>query len=71
MAAAVRAVVEWGKELHGANAVIRVEEGNLKSRKVVERMEEWVRVEERDHWVDWPEIKGGGRRKFLFWKWKH
>jgi RimJ/RimL family protein N-acetyltransferase len=68
---AVRALIAWGKEEKGANDVIvKVEEGNLASRGVIERMSEFVRLDERTERVDWPESKGGGNRKVLVWKWK-
>lgn len=70
--AAVREVVKWGKEVHGESmvAIVRVEEKNLASRRVVEGMREWVKVEERDENVTWPEVKGGGVKKVLFWRWQ-
>jgi len=70
MRSAVRALIWWGKEEKGAtNVMVRVLEGNLASRGVVESMGEFVREEVKDDWVDWPEIKGGGRRKILVWRW--
>jgi RimJ/RimL family protein N-acetyltransferase len=68
---AVRALVWWGREEKGAdNVIVRVLEGNLASRAVVESMKEFVREEEKDDWIDWPELKGGGRRKILVWRWR-
>lgn len=69
MGAAVRTLVGWAKDEHAAEVVVRVEESNAKSRKVVEGMKEWVRVPERDAWRDWPERLGGGQRWILFWRW--
>lgn len=71
MSAAVKALLHWGKEEFGAeNVVVKIVEQNAKSRSVVERMgSTFVRFEKEDSWVDWPEIKGGGRRKLLVWRW--
>lgn len=67
---AVRALLWWAKAEKGAtNVMVRALEGNLASRGVIESMKEFLRMEEKDEWVDWPEIKGGGRRKVLVWKW--
>lgn len=68
---AVRALLWWGKEVKGANNVmVRALDGNMASRGVIESIMGFVREEGRDDWVDWPEIKGGGRRKILVWRWK-
>jgi len=69
MRAAVRELVEWATKEQGAKAIVRVAEGNLESRRVIEGMPEWERVESRDGDVDVPEVKGGGKRHVLFWKW--
>ncbi len=71
MTAAVKALLKWGKEEVGVkNVVVKVVEENSKARAVVERMgSAFVRCEKEDSWVDWPEKKGGGRRKLLVWRW--
>ncbi|KAG0646563.1 hypothetical protein D0Z07_7580 [Hyphodiscus hymeniophilus] len=67
---AVRALIWWGIEEMGVEkVVVTVLEKNLESKAVVESLVEFVRVEERDQWVDWPEIKGGGRRRLMAWRW--
>jgi RimJ/RimL family protein N-acetyltransferase len=67
---AVRALIWWGKgEMGVREVVVAVFEDNLKSRKVEEGLEEFVRVESMDEWVEWPAVKGGGMRKALFWRW--
>jgi RimJ/RimL family protein N-acetyltransferase len=72
MRSAVKALLWWGKEeMRVDNVVVRILEENLASRGVVEGMkEEFVREEAKDAWVDWPQIKGGGRRKILVWRLK-
>ncbi|KUJ06742.1 acyl-CoA N-acyltransferase [Mollisia scopiformis] len=71
MSAAVKALLRWGKEELGVeNVVIKILEENSKSRAVVERLGSmFARCEQEDSWVDWPETKGGGRRKLLVWRW--
>ena len=70
MRSAVRILIWWCKEeKRAANVMVKVLEVNLASRAVVESMKEFVREEGKDDWVDWPEIKGGGRRKILVWRW--
>lgn len=65
---AVRALIWWGKENGAEGVMVRFLEANLASRGVVENIKEFVREEEKDDWVDWPEVKGGGRRKILVWR---
>jgi hypothetical protein len=51
--------------------VLRVLEGNMKSKGVAGRVGGlFKRCEVEDSWIDWPEIKGGGRRKMLVWRWR-
>ncbi|CZR69555.1 uncharacterized protein PAC_19455 [Phialocephala subalpina] len=73
MGSAVKALLWWGKEECGAtNVVIKILEENVKSRAVVEKMgvgKVWRRCEAEDSWVNWPEVKGGGRKKLLVWRW--
>ena len=49
--------------------MVRALTDNLASRGVIESLGQFVRQEEKDDWVDWPEDKGGGRRRILVWKW--
>lgn len=70
----VRAVVDWGRRNYGVgNARLKVLEVNLASRRVVEGMSEFVRVEGEEgvEWEEWPESKGGGgKKKLLIWEWR-
>jgi RimJ/RimL family protein N-acetyltransferase len=67
---AVRALIWWAGKANGVtNVVVKALEGNLGSRGVIESLKEFVREEEKDDWVDWPEVKGGGRRKIFVWRW--
>ncbi|RDL36362.1 uncharacterized protein BP5553_05714 [Venustampulla echinocandica] len=74
MKEAVRALVNWGRRECGVgDAILKVLETNLASRRVVEGMSEFIRVEGEKgvEWVEWPEKKGGGgKKKLLVWKWK-
>ena len=71
MRSAVKALLDWGKNHCGVKTVVvRILEGNLPSRRVVEGIKEFVREEEHDDWVDWPVEKGGGRRTVLVWRWR-
>jgi hypothetical protein len=50
---------------------VRIAEDNLNSRRVVESMAgDWVRTEDEDPELNWPETKGGGRKKILSWVYK-
>lgn len=60
--------IAWAKAEYGAAIVVRVAEDNIESMKLLERISQFVRVEENDDFVDWPATKGGGRKKMLFWK---
>lgn len=68
MSAGVKALVKWGKENGEKNVIVKVLEENTASRKVVEG-KGWERLEGRDGWVDWPEQKGGGRKRLWVWRW--
>ncbi|KAH8595498.1 hypothetical protein B0O99DRAFT_623047 [Bisporella sp. PMI_857] len=67
---ATKEIIAWGKAEYGAAIVVRVAEDNIESVKLVERIPQFVRVEENDDFADWPATKGGGRKKILFWKWQ-
>lgn len=69
MGAGVKALVEWGRENGGQNVIVKILEENKASRNVVEGMGGWERLEGRDEWVDWPEKKGGGRKRLWVWRW--
>jgi RimJ/RimL family protein N-acetyltransferase len=71
MRSAVKALLDWGtNHCEVKTVVVRISEDNLASRRVVEGMKEFVREGANDDWVDWPEEKGGGRRKVLVWRWR-
>lgn len=67
----VEALVNWAAKEQGVKSVmVRVVEENVGSRRIVESISEFKRVEEEDHSVVWPEAKGGGgRKKILVWRW--
>ncbi|CZR56466.1 uncharacterized protein PAC_06354 [Phialocephala subalpina] len=68
---AVRAVVGWGMREEGVRkVVVRVLEENIESRRVVEGMSEFVRVNGMDDYMEYPENKGGGKRRCFIWEWK-
>lgn len=67
---ATKDVITWGKAEYGAAVVVRAAEDNIESTKLIGRIPQFVRVEENDDFFDWPAIKGGGRKKVLFWKWQ-
>jgi RimJ/RimL family protein N-acetyltransferase len=71
MKPAVRAIVEWGRKEEAVKTVmIRVHEENAGSRRIVEGSGEFVRINGEDEYQDWPETKGGGRKRLLAWEWK-
>lgn len=70
--AGIRALLAYAQAEHGMNSVVvRVAEDNTASRRVIESMveERWSRVEGKDLVVDWPDAKGGGKKKILCWMW--
>jgi RimJ/RimL family protein N-acetyltransferase len=67
---ATKEIIAWGKAEYGAATIVRIAEDNVESMKLVERIPQFVRVEENDDFADWPATKGGGRKKILFWKWQ-
>lgn len=72
MKSGVKALLAWGRAEAGVEAVmVRVVEDNAASRRVIESLgdEYFVRTEGADYYFDWPEKKGGGRKKLLTWKW--
>lgn len=68
MRLAVKALLSWGVTRGVKTVVVKVLEGNMNSRKVIEGVPAFVRQEKDDEWVDWPVEKGGGRRKILAWR---
>jgi len=71
MKPAVEALLWWAREERGVKTVVvRVLQENRGSRRIVEAIEGFVREEAQDDWIDWPEKKGGGRRRMLVWRWR-
>ncbi|KAL3679207.1 hypothetical protein R1sor_022163 [Riccia sorocarpa] len=58
MSAGVQALVQWARKEHGVSPFVRVVEHNASSRKVIDGIKQFVRDEERDGFMDWPEKKG-------------
>lgn len=56
--------------MDNANLLVRVWEGNIESLAVVEAMSEFVRVNGTNDYLEYPENKGGGKRRCLIWEWK-
>jgi RimJ/RimL family protein N-acetyltransferase len=72
MKSGVKALLAWARAEAGVKAVIvRAVEDNSASRRVIEGLgdEYFVRTERLDYQFDWPEKKGGGRKKLLTWRW--
>jgi RimJ/RimL family protein N-acetyltransferase len=68
--ASVPAIVSWGREYEGVGTVVvRVLEENLASRKIIAGIEEFKRVNGEDEFVEWPEAKGGGRKRLFVFEW--
>jgi RimJ/RimL family protein N-acetyltransferase len=67
---ATKEIIAWAKADHGAAVIVRAAEDNVESTKLIERFPQFVRIEENDDFVEWPAVKGGGRKKMLFWKWQ-
>ncbi|RFU35188.1 hypothetical protein B7463_g1106, partial [Scytalidium lignicola] len=63
MKPAVEALVEWAVVEHGIKSIaVRVVEGNVASRRIVEAIGGFKRQEEEDDFIEWPEVKGGVER---------
>lgn len=68
---AVRALIEWGRAEEGVKTVfVRVAEENVASRANIESFEEFVRIKGGGEFQEWPEKKGGGRKKLLVYEWR-
>lgn len=71
---ALRAAVTWGRRECGVNDVrVDVADGNVASRAVVEKIEEFVLIEGEEgvKMIKWPDTKGGEVRRVLGWVWTH
>ena len=67
---AVLALVAWAVEERGVREVrVDVAVENTGSRRLVESLEGFERVDgERE--MEWPESKGGGRKRVWSWRWR-
>lgn len=70
MKAAVKELIRYGTDVLGYDIIVRCHEVNIASTSMIEGMTGWERVPERDIMMPWMEVKGGGMRKLLVWKWK-
>lgn len=66
---ATNEIIAWAKVEYNASIVVRVAEDNIGSAKLIERILNFVRMEENDYFIDRPADKRGGRKKILFWRW--
>ena len=70
MRAAVKEMLRYGTDILGADIIIRVTAVNKASTKLVESMEGWERMPDRDGEIAWPANKGGGdMRAVKIWRW--
>lgn len=68
---AVLALVAWAVAEQGVREVrVDVAIENVRSRRLVESLEGFERVEGEEEMV-WPESKGGGRKKIWSWRWRN
>lgn len=71
MKAGVEAIVNWGREYERVRTVVvKVLEENVASRKIIESFPQFQHVNGNDEFIDWPELKGGGKRKIFVFEWK-
>lgn len=69
---AVKGIVEWGLREGGAEAktvIVKADGDNDRSRSVFERTGEWEELREREEEIEWPDGKGGGKKKVMTWRW--
>lgn len=70
MRAAVKEMVRYGTDVLGVDIIVRATTVNKTSTSVIESMEGWQRLPERDGQIEWPAHKGGGGLLELkIWKW--
>jgi RimJ/RimL family protein N-acetyltransferase len=70
--AGVRALLDWAKAEGVERVKVKVLEENVASRRIVESMGGWEKVEGGEDWIDWPENKGGVKgetKRILEWRW--
>ncbi|TVY46774.1 hypothetical protein LOCC1_G002109 [Lachnellula occidentalis] len=71
MKPAVRAIVEWGRKEESVRTVfVRVLQTNVVSMRIVTSLPQFVRCNGEDDFVQYPENKGGGKRRMYIWVWK-
>ncbi|KAF4625214.1 hypothetical protein G7Y89_g12956 [Cudoniella acicularis] len=70
MKPAVSALISWGIQTCGVTKIFVIaSEDNIASRSIIESFPQFVR-QEGFEWLEWPEKKGGGKRKTLSWVWE-
>ncbi|TVY87022.1 hypothetical protein LAWI1_G006130 [Lachnellula willkommii] len=68
---AVRAIVDWGRKEESVRTVfVRVLQENVSSRRIVSSLSQFVRCNGEDDFTQYPENKGGGKRRMYIWEWK-
>ncbi|KAL3426526.1 GCN5-related N-acetyltransferase [Phlyctema vagabunda] len=69
MKPAVDVLLKWARSEMGMQKFfVRACEENVGSRRVIEALDGFVEDKAAASWVDWPEAKGGGKRKVLVWR---
>lgn len=67
---AVQALIDWGRVEEGVQTVfVRVAEDNIASRTIISSFDSFVRINGDDDFQEWPEKKGGGRKKLFIYEW--
>lgn len=49
---------------------LRVAEDNVASKTIISSFDKFVRINGDDDFQEWPEQKGGGRKKLLVFEWR-
>ncbi|TVY34466.1 hypothetical protein LSUB1_G005335 [Lachnellula subtilissima] len=71
MKPAVRAIVDWGRNYESVRTVfVRVLQDNVASMRIVTSLPQFVRCNGEDDFTQYPENKGGGKRRMYIWEWK-
>lgn len=70
MQAALAAIVSWGRAYERVRTVVvRVLEENVASSKIIAGFAEFKRANGEADFLDWPEMKGGGRKRLFVFEW--
>ncbi|TVY23581.1 hypothetical protein LHYA1_G007540 [Lachnellula hyalina] len=71
MKSAVQAIVDWGKNYESVRTVfVRVLQENVASMRIVTSLPQFVRCNGEDDFQQYPENKGGRKRRMYIWEWK-